>query len=440
MSNNNLLKTAEDLVKYGKSKGADQVQVSIGEGSSFTVECLNQSIENLTEAGSRSLSLKVILDNKVATASSSDLSPEALHQLTDNAIERAKLTSSDPFAGLPDNDAIQVDIDSLKLFDPKILELTPEHKIAMAKEVEAIAVKGKNVKSSNGSYYGTNIGRTIIANSNGFSGDYKHSVCYNGVGLQSGKGDKIYEDGWYESSLNVAGLMGTQEIAEKAIHVVTRMLNAKKIKTQVVPIVFEPKMTSMLLRFLSSCINGRSIYMKQSWLIDMIGKEIAGKDINITDDPTIVGAKGSRPFDGEGVPGKKMPIIENGILKNYILSTYSAKKLGMKSTGGASGSSNFYMAAGSHSQEEIIKSVDKGLLLTSTIGQGTVPTTGDISKGAYGIWIENGELTYPVSEVTFTGNLASMLKNISMIGNDLKFDRAVAGPTIKIDGMSISGL
>ena len=190
------------------------------------------------------------------------------------------------------------------------------------------------------------------------------------------------------------------------------MIGGKKIETQKVPIVFDQQMSARLLGFLSQAVSGGSIYMNQSFLVNKLGTQIANKNINIIDDPLIPGRTGSRPFDSEGVVGKKLNIIENGVLKNYLLDTYSANKLKMKTTGHASGTSNYFLTAGKHKPEDIIKSVKKGMLLVKTIGFGFNQTTGDLSTGAYGIWIENGKLTYPVSEITISGNLGKMLIEI----------------------------
>ncbi|MFC2130300.1 TldD/PmbA family protein [Bacteroidota bacterium] len=439
MKKENLMKLAENMVEYGRKKGAGQVEVSIGSGNNFEVQIMNQEIEKLNQADSKSISFKVIVDNKVANASSSDFRKDTLNKLMGNAVARAKLTSSDPFSDLPENEPLTVDIESLKLYDENIIELAPEKKIEFAKDIEKIGLTNDKISRSSGSAYGTGIGETILVNSNGFSGSYKYTSVYAGAGFQAGSGDNIVEDYWYESSLSLGKLITAKEIADKAAHRVTRMIGGKKIKSQVVPIVFEQNMTASLLGFLAQCIMGNSIYMHRSYLVDKIGEQIAANNINIIDDGLIPGGLGTQPFDSEGVPTRKTLVIENGVLNNYLLSAYSARKLKMKSTGNASGPNNFYLQEGSHTPKEIIKSVDKGLLLTKTMGQGTMPTTGDMSKGAYGIWIENGELTYPVAEITFSGNLADMLNNIEMIGNDLKFRRSIAGPTIKINNVSISG-
>jgi PmbA protein len=435
----NLLGLAENLVGYGRKNGASQIQVSISKSKDFSVEIREGNIENLQDAGSTGLSLKVIVDKKVATASSSDLSKDTLTKLIDNAIERAKYSSQDEFSALAEKEELKVNISDLKLFDPKIQEISPEKQIKTAKELEAICKADKRIKLSLGSFFGTSIGDVIMANSNGFSGTYKYSNCSTGVSLQAGDGENLFDDGWYESSITADGLMNIEEIAKIALHRVTRLIGGKKISTQNVPIILEPSMTSMLLGFLSECVHGQSVYMNRSFLVGKAGEKIASDIVNIIDDGLMSGKPGTRPFDGEGVPTRKTPVIENGVLKNYLLDTYSARKLNMKSTGNGSGTTNFYLEAGKYSPEEIIKSVDKGLYLTQTIGQGTVATTGDISKGAYGLWIENGELTYPVAEITISGNLGKILKDIEMLGNDLNFRRSITGPTIKIKEMTISG-
>lgn len=439
MKTDNLLKTAEELVSFGRKKGATQIEVSIGQGSEFSLDVREGEVERLVEAGSKGLSLRLFVDGKMARASSSDLSKDTLEKLVENAIERAKLSSADPLAGLPEKEAISVDIEKLKLWDPAILELQPEKKIAAAKEIEKICLADKRVKKSFGASYGTYTGETFLANSNGFSGSYKRTACSSGVYLQAGEEPNLFDEGWNDSSRILAKLESPEEIAKKAIHRVTRLIGGKKVETQNVPVVFESPMTASLLSFLFNCINGNSIYLKQSFLAGKIGEKVGNDLVTVIDDGLIPGAAGSKPFDGEGVPTRKTVVIENGVLKNYLMDTYAGKKLNMKSTGNSSGANNFYLAPGTSTPEEIIKSVDKGLFLTGTIGFGLVPTTGDISRGAFGLWIEKGELTYPVAEITFSGNLGQLLKGIEMVGNDVKFKDSITGPTIKVAEMTVGG-
>jgi len=439
MKNNQLIDLSENLIKFAKSKGAHEVQISINTNNDFEVQIMNQEIEKLNQSNPTELNLKIIIDKKVATASSSDMQQNTLENLIINTIERAKLSSQDDFAGLPEKEEITFNTEQLEIFDPKILKIKPEEKIQFAKKIEKIGLDNPKIKVSTGSYYATSHGQNYLINSNGFQGFYEYTVCYAGGGFQSGEDDNLVEDYWSESHVKLSEMKSPEYIANKAIERVLRMIGAKKVKSQVVPVVFDPLMSASLLGFLVQCITGSSIYMKRSFLVDKLNTKIASEIVNIIDNPLLPAKIGSRPFDAEGVASKKINIIENGILKNYLLDTYSARKLKMKSTGHASGPGNLYLQQGHATPEEIISSVKNGLYLTKTIGQGTMPTTGDISKGAYGIWIENGKLTYPVAEITFSGNLADMLNNITMIGNDLEFRSSINAPTIQIDNISISG-
>lgn len=437
--NNELLNLAEALVAYGRKKGADQVEVAIGEGTGFSVDVLEGSIEKLVEAGSKGLSLKVIKDEKVATASSSDFSIDTLHTLIENAVTRAAVSSRDEFSALPEKEEIGIDPAALRMYDPDIPALPPEAKIAIAKKIEKRCLADSRIRKSYGANMSTSVSSVYLANSRGFSGFYARTSVNSGVYLQAGSGDNLFDEGKYSSGRNLADMMAPEAIADEAIHRVTRLIGARKISSERMPVVFEPAMTGSLLGFLAGCVNGNAIYMKQSFLCDRLGEKIGNEKVTIIDDGRIPGAPGTRPFDGEGVPTRKTVVLDKGVLKNYLLNTYAARKLGMSSTGNGSGTNNFYLAAGAHSPDEIIASVSRGLLLTSTMGQGTIPTTGDISKGAFGMLIENGNITEPVAEITISGNLGEILANVEMVGNDLKFDRSVTGPTILANGIMIGG-
>ncbi|MCX6155905.1 MAG: TldD/PmbA family protein [Candidatus Kapabacteria bacterium] len=432
-------KLAEELINTGKKNGATEIQISISKSDDFSIEVKDGEIERLSQAGPVGIGIKVIVDKRTATASSSDMKKETLENLVKNAVTRAKLASTDEFAGLPDNEKINSDISALKLYDLKIEEVSSDLMIQRALDLEKMAMADKRATISGGSFFGKSTSEIYLINSNGFSNSFKTSSCSTGVSLMSGENANSYEDGYYDHTIHYEDLMSNELIAAEAIRRLTRMLGAKKIKTQKVPIIFEQGISGSILGFLSSCLGGNSIYMKRSFLAGKLGEKIAPDFVNITDDGFIPKSPRSRPFDGEGVPTLKKSVVENGILTSYLLDTYSARKLKMKSTGNASGTTNFTIG-GNTSAKDIIKSVKEGLYLIKTIGQGTVPTSGDYSKGAYGLWIENGELTYPVSEITISGNLGSMLKDIELVGNDVDFIHGKMVPTIKIKEMTISGL
>jgi PmbA protein len=232
-------------------------------------------------------------------------------------------------------------------------------------------------------------------------------------------------------------------VAKRAVERTVRQLNPKKIKTKNVPVIFEPTMTSWVLGFLFSCVAGTSVYQKASFLADKLGRKIGAGSLTVIDDALIPGLMGSRPFDSDGLPGRRTVVVEKGVLKNFLCNVYAARRLRLKSTGNADGGgvgpNNFYLAAGTRTPEQIIASTKEGLFLTRTLGHGLNSVTGDISRGAFGLWIENGEIAYPVSEITISGNLGTLLEGIEMVGNDLEFLGAIAGPTIKVAEMTVAG-
>ena len=436
----NLKALAENVVAYGRRQEASEIEVTVVETSRFSVNVREQNVERLTEAGTMDLGMRVFVDGKLATAGSQDLAEATLHRVVDNAIARARLGGSDPFAGLPEAEPIRVSAEELKVFDPAVLKLSPESKIASAMKVEAIGLADKRIKKSTGSTFTSVIASFHLANSKGFSGSFRRTTVLNGVGFQAGEGDNLLQDGWYEGATSLAALPTPEAIAKRAVERVTRLIGARKVESQNVPVVFEPSVTaSLLLGFLAQCIAGPSIDRRQSFLVDKLGQKIGSDLVTIFDDGLLPGGRGTSAFDAEGVPTRKTQVMDQGVLKSYLLNTYYGRKLKMASTGNAGGVNNFYMAKGASKAADIIKSVDKGLLLTGTIGFGLVPTSGDISTGAFGLWIEKGEIAFPVAEITISGNLADVLKGVEMVGDDPELNDTISGPTVKVAQMSIGG-
>jgi PmbA protein len=434
---------AEDLVIFGRSHGADQIEVTVLEGTEFSVDVRLGQIENLLEARSRGLSIRIIKDQKTAYASSSDLDRKQLEGLIANAIRRAELASRDECAGLPELDGNEIEISSLKLYDPEIPVLGPKEKIELALETERIGLADKRITNSHGASFETRVIQTTLVNSSGFSQQYEETICSLGLGLQAGGTNNIVEGSWSSANRTFKNLETPETIASTCVKRTVRQLQPRKIPTQVAPVIFEPPMTSWLLGFLFVCVSGNSVYQGTSFLADKLGEKIAGEKIRVSDDGLIPGLLGTSPFDSEGVPAQKTKIIDKGILHNYLCNTYSARKLKLRSTGNAEGGGigphNFYLHAGTLSPQEIISSLDKGLLLIRTIGHGLNPTNGDISRGAFGLWVEKGEIVYPVSEITISGNLGQILNSIEKIGKDLEFRSPVVGPTIQVSELTIAG-
>lgn len=435
----NLIKLSEELVSYGRKKGADQVEVLITDTSDFSASILKGKIEKLTEAGSKSAAIKVIKDQKVINVSSSDLNTDTLHGLIDRSVKKAPLLNPDPFSALPEKEDIKMDPESLKIYDEAIATMSPQAKIERAKKLEKISMADKRVKKCFSSDVSSFVGINYLANSNGFSSAYRRTSIRSGIYLQSGEGDNLFDEGKSHFSRRLDKLMSPEEIAEEAVKRVTRLIGAKKIPTEKMPVVLEPGQSAMLLRFLYTCVNGNTIFRKQSFLGDKLNKKIAPDYLTVIDDGLIPGAPGTKPFDGEGVPVRKTVVVDKGILKNFLMNTYAARKLKMKSTGNGSGANNLYIQPGKHAPEDIIKTVKRGLLLTGTMAFGLNNVTGDISKGAFGMLIENGKVTTPVAEITISGNLGDVLNNITMIGNDLKHTSSVVAPTMLVSELTIGG-
>ncbi|MFO7732756.1 MAG: TldD/PmbA family protein [Candidatus Aminicenantes bacterium] len=439
-----LAELAESLVSYAGKCGADEVEVSVVDGDEFNVDVRKGKIEHLIEAGSRVCGLRIIKDKRTAFASSSDLDPGTLRRLVRNAVRRAGLGHPDPFAGLAPRSKKTVEASALRLYDPDVAGLDSKTKIRMALETERIALSDKRITNSHGAGFVTDVVRSVLANSNGFVGEYQQTFCGLGVGLQAGDTDGRVEDSWSSSKRHLRDLESPEAIARKAVERTVRQLKPRKVRTQNVPVIFEPAQTPWLMGFLFSCVSGTAVYQKSSFLAGKRGRRIGNGLVTVVDDGLLAGELGSRPFDSDGVPSQKTVVVERGVLKNYLCNTYAARKLRLRSTGNADGSgvgpNNFYLLPGESRPEDIIRSTEKGLVLIRTLGHGLNPVTGDISRGAFGLWVEGGEIAYPVSEITISGNLGRVLESIELVGNDLEFLSPVAGPTVKVAEMTVAGL
>ncbi|MGH8058308.1 MAG: TldD/PmbA family protein, partial [Candidatus Entotheonellia bacterium] len=303
------------------------------------------------------------------------------------------------------------------------------------------------ITNSEGAGLETQFNRMIYANTHGFVGEYGASTFSLSVTPIAGEGGAMQRDSWYSVNRKFRQLEPPDAIGETAAKRVLRRLGGRKVATQEVPVVFDPDISASLLRTLASAVAGTAIYRGASFLLHRLGEQVAAESVTLIDDGTIPGALGSRPFDGEGLPTQRTVVIEHGLLRSYLLDTYCARRLGMASTGNATrdaagitvGSTNFYLVPGTYPPAEIIASVKSGLYVTELIGFGVNLLTGDYSRGAVGLWIEDGKLSYPVEEITIAGNLKEMLRDIEMIGNDLVFRGRTAAPTLKIRRMMVAG-
>ena len=434
---------AEKLVDQARKLGADEVEVSVSDGREFDVDVRKGRVEHLVEAGSRVCGLKVIKDQRTAYASSSDLSPDTLRRLVRNAVRRAELASPDEFAGLAPLAKERIDAASLDLFDPAVTALDSKTKIRLARETERIALQDRRITNSYGANFGTNELRSVLANSNGFVGEFEQTYCELSVGLQAGDTDNKVEDSWFSSKRHFKDLASPEDIARKAVERTVRQLRPRKIRTQNVPVIFEPTQTSWLIGFLFGCVSGTAVYQKATFLAGKLGQKIGNGLVTVVDDGLMPGELGTRPFDSDGLPSRRTMVVEKGILKNFLCNTYAARKLKLESTGNADGGgvspNNFFLEPGKAAARDIIAGTAKGLILIRTLGHGLNSVSGDISRGAFGLWVENGEIAYPVSEITISGNLGTILNAIEVVGNDLEFFSPVTGPTLKVAEMTVAG-
>ena len=446
---NELEQIASDLVDRAKGAGATAADVVVREADEFSTTLRLGKIESLKEAASKVLGLRVLLGIRSASSFSSDFSEQSLGRLVERTIAMAKVTSEDPASGLPEPSQLGRYPGDLGLFSSDVESLTTEDRIQLARRAEEAALGADpRIQNSEGAWFEASLGAMAYANSLGFVGSYRSSYCAVSVSPIAQQDGGMQRDYWYSVARRAAALETPEAVGRKAAQRVLRKLGARKVSTCQAPVVFDPETARSLLGHVFDAVRGDAIYRSASFLTGKLHQKVANENVTILDDGLRPGGFGSRPFDGEGIPSSITPVIEKGVLQNYLLNCYTARKLDLQTTGNASrgiagppgvGPKNFYMAAGPYSPEEILRSVKNGFYVTELIGFGVNTVTGDYSRGAAGMWIEKGELAYPVEEVTIAGNLAEMLNHIEMVGSDLEFRSALASPTLLISGLTVAG-
>ena len=446
---------AADVVALAVKAGATDAEAVAREGDEFSVNVRMGEVETLKESGSRGLGLRVFLGRRSGSASTSDLTVEGIRQLVEGALALARVTEEDPFAGLPETGEFGAVQDNLHLYFDDVYSLGGAERIEWARRTEAAALAvDPRITNSDGGSFDAATGRKALANSRGFVGSYRTS--YAGVAaapLAKDADGRMQRDGWWSSARRLSDVDSPESVGQEAARRTVRRLGARRVATQSGPIIFAPETARTLIGSVFEAASGDAIWRGASFLAGKLGEAIAAPGLTIVDDntmllPTGVGGFGTSPFDDEGLPSQRTMVVENGVLRNYLLNTYTARKLGMRSTHNAArglagapgvGCGNLFLVPGEISAEKIIGAVTAGLYVTSLMGFGTNMVTGDYSRGATGLWIENGQLTHAVEEITIAGNLAEMLRNVTAIGNDLVFRGSVASPTLRIDGMTIAG-
>lgn len=445
-----LLDIASSAVRRALELGATGAECTISEGEEFSASVRMREVENLKQAGSRAAGIRVLVGNLTGSSRTSDLTPQGIENMVRGSLDLARITTADPHAGLPDPSELgRVNEAELRLFDDSVSRMETEWKIAQAKKAEEVALAADaRITNSEGASFDSYIGSRVFANSLGFKGEYRTSSCGLSVVPVAKQNGSMERDYWHTAAREVSRLESPEEVGRRAAERALRRLNPRKVPTQKVPVIFEPRTARMLLGDLFDAVNGGAIYRHASFLAGKLGEKIASDALTIIDDATMPGLFGSSPFDDEGVTSRRTVVIERGVLKSYLLNTYTARKLGLRTTGNASrglagnagvGPGNFYIEAGTRSETDLIAGVRQGLYITELIGASANTVTGDYSSGAAGLWIENGELAYPVSEITIAGNLKQMLMNLKHVGANLEFRSSVASPSLLIAEMTISG-
>lgn len=428
----------EDVLKLAKDKGATAAEASMSKVQGIAVSSRLKEVETVEFTNDGGLGITVYHGQKKGSASTADLSPQALKLTVEKAIEIAKHTSEDPCSGPADKALMATDIPDLDLYHP--VELDTEWAIKQVIEAETSALNiDPRITNSDGASYNANLGTKVYGNSHGFNAGYnssRYSLSCVVIGEQNGDMQRDYS---YTVGREVSALTSPEQVGREAAKFTLDRLGARKVKTCKVPILFDREIASGLFGHFVSAISGGSLYRKSSFLLDKLGQQVMPDWLNITERPHILKGLASSPFDHEGVKTQNADIVSNGMLNQYLLTSYSARKLKMQTSGHAGGIHNWFIQHTGESDKQMLEKLGTGLLVTELMGQGVNIVTGDYSRGAAGFWVENGIIQYPVHEITIAGNLADMLRNIVAIGAEQETRGSIQTGSVLIENMQIAG-
>ncbi|HQS42859.1 MAG: metalloprotease PmbA [Methylotenera sp. 24-45-7] len=428
---------SEDVLKVAKRLGASSAEAELSLSIGQNVSVRLGEVENIEYNRDKGMSVTVYFGQQKGHASTSDLSPKALQDTVAAACNIAKYTAQDTFCGLADAELMAQDIPDLDLNHPWDISVDDAIVIAKSCEQAAMAVDPR-ITNSEGASVSSGTGFFSYSNSHGFTGGYSSSRHGISCSVIAESENNMQRDYWYTTARAAADLQSATEIGRIAGERTVRRLNAKKIKTCQVPVLFEASLASGLISSLISAISGGNLYRKSSFLLNSLGTQIASPLLNIYEDPFIKRGLASSPFDNEGVATSARQLVENGVLQGYVLSSYSARKLGMKTTGNAGGNHNLIVQSGEHDFAGLLKQMGTGLVVTELLGHGMNMVTGDYSRGAAGFWVENGVIVHAVEEITIASNMADMLKMIVAIGNDVLVQSSKQVGSILIERMTVA--
>ncbi len=432
----------DEALRHAKKLGASDAAVDISENKGLAVSVRQLELETVEQTQDRSLAVTVFAGQRSGSASTSDFSLKALRETVEAAWHIARYTAEDPFAGLPETEMLALDYPDLQLHHPWMLDADQACRLAIRAEQAALDTSPL-VSNSEGASVDTLEGHFVMGNSRGFLGGYPYSRHSISVSPIVGKGDCMHRDYWYSTSRDPHRLSSPQDVGRYAAERTLSRLSARRIPTGRYPVLFEAPLAVGLLGSLVQATSGSALYRKMSFLVDSLGKPVLAKHIDVVERPHLAGAMGSAPFDGEGVRTQDRDVVRGGELKGYFLSSYAGRKLGMPSTGNAGGSHNLLLSSRlTRPQDDLdamLRKMGRGLLVTELIGQGINYLTGDYSRGAFGYWVENGQIQHAVQEITIAGNLKDMLKGIEAVGADAYNYGSKTVGSILINRMKVAG-
>ena len=442
-------KVIQRLIRQALKGGADQAEAWLERGRNGSVRVRDGEVEELTESTAKGVGLRVFIGGRLGFAYGSDFSNAALDALAARAIALAEASAKHRHNGLPGAAELKGHARVKGLFDKEVAALAPDWKLKTALEVEkagrAYDPRVSNFRSVGA---GESVHEVHLATSEGFTGSYEGTYAFLfAVPVASDKGE-LQTSYWSDSKRFLADLDSPEEIGREAARRAARMLGARKVPSQKVPVIFDPLMAASFVGAIAGAANGESIERGASIFVGRQGERLAGEHVTIVDDGLLERGLGSAPFDGEGVPTRKSPILSAGVLEGFLYDSFTARKARTRSTGNAArgysslpsiGTHNLYLEPGSETPESLIAGVKNGFYVTSMLGHGADLVTGDYSRGANGLWIEDGELTHPVQEVTVAGNLLQMLKDVDAVGSDLQFRGGTGAPTLRFRELTVAG-
>jgi len=427
-----------DALTHAKARGATAADAEVSEGFGQTVTARQGEVETIEYNRDKGIGVTVYIGKQRGHASSSDLSPQALRDTVDAALAIARYTASDDCAGLADPDRLAREFPDLDLIHPWDMPVERAIEMAQACEAAGFAVD-KKITNSEGATVSTQQSHFIYGNTNGFLAGYPSSRHSMWCALIAGKGDGMQRDDWYETARDPADLPAPDVIGRKAGQRAVARLKARKVPTEQVPVLYESGVASSLMGHFVSAVSGGSLYRKSTFLLDSLGKPVFAPIVQMRDLPLIPKGLASGAFDEEGVATQARDIVKDGVVQGYFLASYSARKLGLQTTGNAGGNHNLIMNDTGEDFAALLKKMGRGLLVTELMGQGVNAVTGDYSRGAAGFWVEDGEIVYPVQEITIAGNLKTMFRNIVAIGNDVSHRSSRQCGSILVEGMTLAG-